>query len=134
MLNILEGYDLKSMQHNSADYLHTVTEAMKLAFADRDFYYGDIYSPPDEPIETLLSKEYARERAKLIDWRKNNPDIRPGDPYAFQGKENPYATLLANWSNVRLNMQTNRSERPRAELDAEFRSGTTSIPRYGPRR
>ena len=65
-LNIVENFDLKAMGHNSADYLHTVTEALKLAYADRDTYYGD-QAFVATPAEGLLSKAYARERAKLID-------------------------------------------------------------------
>jgi gamma-glutamyltranspeptidase/glutathione hydrolase len=127
-LNILEGIDWRYMEYNSARYIHAIYQAMNLAFADRDFYYGDIYSAPEEPIETLLSKEYAKERTKLLDWKKNNPDIRPGDPYGFKGKDNPYAALLEKWSNVHTNMQTNSTaHRSQAELDAEFRYGTTSI-------
>lgn len=64
-LNILEGYNLGRMQHNSAAYLHTITEAMKLAYADRDTYYGDPKFS-DIPAERLLSKEYADERTKQI--------------------------------------------------------------------
>ncbi len=60
-LNILENFDLKSMGYNSASYIHTVYQAMNLAFADRDFYYGDPYFPPDEPIKGLLSKDYAQD-------------------------------------------------------------------------
>src|SRR5688572_23997621 len=55
-LNILENYDLKAMGYNSAKYINTIYQAMSLAFADRDFYYGDIYSQPDEPVQGLLSK------------------------------------------------------------------------------
>ena len=62
-LNILENFDLKAMGYNSARYIHTVYQAMNLAFADRDFYYGDPYFPPEEPVRGLLSKDYARERA-----------------------------------------------------------------------
>ena len=51
---------------------------MNLAFADRDFYYGDIYAKPEKPIAALLSKEYGRERAKLINANKNDPNINPG--------------------------------------------------------
>jgi gamma-glutamyltranspeptidase/glutathione hydrolase len=79
MLNILEGYDLKAMKHNSADYIHTLVEAMKLAFADRDRFYGD----PDfvrVPAEGLLSKEYAAARRGLIDPARASLDQRPGDP------------------------------------------------------
>ena len=65
-LNILENFDLKSMGYNSTRYIHTIYQTMSLAFADRDFYYGDPYFAPDEPIQGLLSKDYAKERAKLI--------------------------------------------------------------------
>ncbi|QQS45754.1 MAG: gamma-glutamyltransferase family protein [Acidobacteriota bacterium] len=78
-LNILEGFDLKVMGHNSPDYVHTVTEAFKLAFADRDRYYGD---PRFEkiPAAELLSKDYAALRRGLIDPRVASLDQRPGDP------------------------------------------------------
>ena len=62
-LNILEGYDLKAMGHNSAEYLHIVVEAAKLAFADRDRYYGDPKFSKI-PEEILLSRDYAAERRK----------------------------------------------------------------------
>lgn len=76
-LAILEGYDLRSMQHNSPEYLHTIVEAVKLAFADRDRYYGDPkFSKIPEQI--LLSKEYAQERRKLIDPNHASFDHRPG--------------------------------------------------------
>jgi gamma-glutamyltranspeptidase/glutathione hydrolase len=78
-LNMLEGYDLRSMKHNSADYIHTLTEALKLAFADRDRYYGD----PDfvkVPQRELLSKDYAIARKSLIDSARASLDQRPGDP------------------------------------------------------
>ncbi len=93
-LNILEPYDLKSMGFNSADYIHTVTQAMQLAFADRDFYYGDPYMGPEEPMKGLLSKEYAKQRAKLIDAGRNLINTPPGDPYPFEQKTNPYLHLL----------------------------------------
>ena len=96
-LNILEPYDLKAMGYNSTRYIHTIYQAMSLAFADRDFYYGDIYAPPEEPVAGLLSKAYARERAKLIQPDKNDPEIKPGDPYPFMGATNPYTSLLADW-------------------------------------
>ena len=76
-LNILEGYDLKAMGHNSPEYLHTVVEAAKLAFADRDRYYGDPKSSKI-PEETLLSRDYASERRKLIDPRHASMESRPG--------------------------------------------------------
>jgi len=93
-LNILENFDLKPMGYNSAKYIHTVYQAMNLAFADRDFYYGDSYAPPAEPMEGLLSKKYAKQRASVIQYDKNDPTIGPGDPYPFEGKKNPYLNLL----------------------------------------
>ena len=77
-LNILDGYDLKAMGHNSPEYLHTVIEAVKLAFADRDRYYGDPKFSKI-PEETLLSKEYAAERRKQIDPQKASMEHRPGN-------------------------------------------------------
>jgi len=92
-LNMLEGVDLKSMGYNSAAYMNTVYQAMSLAFADRDFYYGDPYFEPYTPIKGLLSKAYAQERAKLIDPDRNIV-FHPGDPYPFEGGTNPYTSLL----------------------------------------
>lgn len=93
-LNILENFDLKSMGYNSAKYIHTVYQAMNLSFADRDFYYGDPYFAPKEPMKGLLSKDYAKQRASLIRDDKNNPNIGPGDPYPFEGGKNPYLKVL----------------------------------------
>jgi gamma-glutamyltranspeptidase/glutathione hydrolase len=78
-LNLIEGYDLKSMGHNSATYIHTLTEAIKLALADRDRYYGD----PDFvkiPMTELLSKNYAALRRPLIDQQRASLAQQPGDP------------------------------------------------------
>ena len=125
-LNLLEPLDLKAMGYNSARYIHALYQVMNLAFADRDFYYGDPDFPPEEPIRGLLSKDYARERLKLIDWARSNPDMRPGDPYPFQGQTNPFPALLEAWSNVRTNRGSGAG-RSSAELDAAFRAGTTSI-------
>ncbi len=77
-LNILEGYDLKAMGHNSPQYLHTVLEAVKLAFADRDRFYGDPKFSKI-PEATLLSKDYAAERRKLIDPNHASLESRPGN-------------------------------------------------------
>jgi gamma-glutamyltranspeptidase/glutathione hydrolase len=99
-LDILENFDLKSMGFNSARYIHTVAQAMHLAFADRDFWYGDPAFPPDEPVRGLLSKDYARARAKTISPDRNDPDARPGDPWPFQGGTNPFPDLLARWHTV----------------------------------
>lgn len=106
-LNILENYDLKAMGYNSPKYINTIYQAMSLAFADRDFYYGDIYAPPVEPVQGLLSKEYAKERAKLINATRNDAGIKPGNPYAFQGgASNPFADLLEKWKVVPSEQQT----------------------------
>jgi gamma-glutamyltranspeptidase/glutathione hydrolase len=93
-LNILENFDVKKMGYNSPQYIHTLYQTMNLAFADRDFYYGDPYFLPEEPIGGLMSKEYAKERAKLILPDKNDANAGPGDPYPFEGKANPYLDLL----------------------------------------
>lgn len=93
-LNILENFDLKKMGYNSTEYIHTVYQAMNLSFADRDFYYGDPAFPPQEPIAGLLSKDYARQRAAMIQPDKNNPLAAPGDPYPYEGKTNPFLPLL----------------------------------------
>lgn len=82
-LTILQGFDLERMGHNSVEYIHTVTEALKLALADRDTYYGD----PDfarVPGLGLLSEAYAAERRRLIDPSAANNTIRPGDPWRFE--------------------------------------------------
>jgi gamma-glutamyltranspeptidase / glutathione hydrolase len=96
-LNILENFDLKSMGYDSARYIQTLYQAMNLAFADRDFYYGDPSFPPESPIQGLLSKDYARDRAKLIQFDHNDPDVRPGDPYPYQGGKNPFMAILQKW-------------------------------------
>ena len=93
-LNILENFDLKAMGYNSPKYIHTLYQTMNLTFADRDFYYGDPYFPPVEPMKGLLSKEYAKQRAQQIKWDMNDPNVAPGDPYPFEGKTNPYLDLL----------------------------------------
>ena len=93
-LNILENFDLKSMGYNSSKYIHTIYQAMNMSFADRDFYYGDPYFPPEEPIKGLLNKEYARQRAAMINRDRNEPQIGPGDPYPFEGKVNPYIDMM----------------------------------------
>ncbi len=86
-LNILENFDLKSMGFNSAKYIHTVYQAMNLAFADRDFYYGDPYFAPQEPMQGLLNKEYAKQRAASITFDKNNANAGPGDPIHMREKQ-----------------------------------------------
>ena len=97
-LNILENADLKAMGYNSPRYIHAVYQAMSLAFADRDFYYGDPSYEPAPPTKGLLSKAYAKQRYAQIDWARNDSTIKPGDPYPFQGGTNPYRDLLARWT------------------------------------
>ena len=92
-LNILEGFDLHAMGHDSADYIHTVTEAMKLAYADRDSYYADT-AFVQVPGEGLLSKAYAKERSALINPRAASKSFIAGDPLKYDSKvkEWKYAT------------------------------------------
>jgi gamma-glutamyltranspeptidase / glutathione hydrolase len=93
-LNILENFDLKAMGYNSSRYINTVYQAMSLAFADRDFYYGDPYVNTAQPMKGLLSKEYAKARAALIQPDHNDAMTGPGDPYPFEGRTNPFGDLL----------------------------------------
>jgi gamma-glutamyltranspeptidase / glutathione hydrolase len=82
-LRILEGFDLRRMGHLSADQIHVTVEALKLAFADRDEYYGDpLYV--DVPLHSLFSDAYARKRRPLIDMVRASSEIRPGDPLHMQ--------------------------------------------------
>jgi gamma-glutamyltranspeptidase/glutathione hydrolase len=126
-LNMLENLDLKAMGYNSSRYIHTLYQVMNLAYADRDFYYGDPYFSPEEPIRGLLSKDYAKERLKLINWKKNDPNVKPGDPYPFEGKENPYLHLLEKWSNVGSSNPENMSAKDWNTFEESFIAGTTSI-------
>jgi gamma-glutamyltranspeptidase/glutathione hydrolase len=141
-LNILENADLKAMGYNSSRYIHTLNQAMNLAFADRDFYYGDPYFPPEEPTRGLLSKEYAKARYAQINWERNDPGVKPGDPYPYQGGTNPFRQVLAQWKVEAPDDSTRRSGQqdqvapstPQPEADgdelrfeAPFYRGTTSI-------
>ena len=98
-LNMMENFDVQAMGYNSVNYIHTLYQVMNLTFADRDFYYGDPYFPPEEPMKGLLSKDYARERVKQINKEKNDPEAKPGDPYPFQEGKNPYLKYIQEWSN-----------------------------------
>lgn len=82
-LRLLEGFDLRGMGRLSPDYIHVVTEALKLAFADRDAYYGDPEFV-DVPLRALLSDEYTRIRRPLIDMQAASQARRPGDPLKLQ--------------------------------------------------
>ena len=81
-LNLLERYDLKAMGHNSADYIHTSAEAVKLAMADRDTYLGDM-DFIKIPYDGLLSKKYAEERQALIAGERASLEFRPGEPFRY---------------------------------------------------
>jgi gamma-glutamyltranspeptidase / glutathione hydrolase len=93
-LRLLEGFDLRKMGFNSADYIHTVIEAEKLALADRDEYYGD----PNfvkVPMQQLLSDQYTKMRRELIDGKKASLELRPGDPYNMKPTKPP--TITGPW-------------------------------------
>jgi gamma-glutamyltranspeptidase/glutathione hydrolase len=121
-LNLLESFDLKAMGYNSASYIHIVYQAMNLAFADRDFYYGDPYFPPEEPRRGLLSKEYAKSRAATLNLERNDPAAGPGDPYPFQGGTNPYLHLLE-----KRRQAAARTAAQHEQFKKGFLSGTTSV-------
>jgi gamma-glutamyltranspeptidase/glutathione hydrolase len=130
-LNLLERTDLKGMGYNSARYIHTVTQAMHLAFTDRDFYYGDPDFPPEEPVKGLLSKEYARKRWESFDPKRNRAEVKPGDPYPFQDGTNPFRDLLDAWPPAP-ERKAKASVAPaplagRMTADEAFRAGTTSV-------
>ncbi len=82
-LRLLEGFNLKKMGYLSADYIHVLTEAMKLGFADRDMYYGDPRFVK-VPLKALVSERYAKLRRPLIDMAKASPEVRPGDPIGMK--------------------------------------------------
>jgi gamma-glutamyltranspeptidase / glutathione hydrolase len=121
-LNMLENFDLKAMGYNSARYIHTLYQVMSMAFSDRDFYYGDPYFGPEEPMKGILSKEYAKERIKQINWEMNDAKIGPGDPYPFEGKVNPYSELLKQKSQASLATPDSNEDFMRG-----FLAGTTSV-------
>jgi gamma-glutamyltranspeptidase/glutathione hydrolase len=137
-LNILENADLRGMGYNSARYIHTIYQAMNLAYADRDFYYGDPYFAPEEPVQGLMSKEYARQRWGMMNHERNDARTMPGNPYEFQNSgPNPFLDLLRTWSptgprpdSARRAAGTSSPESLAAELaafDENFTKGTTSI-------
>ena len=126
-LNILENFDLKSMGYNSTQYIHTLYQAMNLAFADRDFYYGDPAFAPEEPMKGLLSKEYARQRSRQIQPEQNDATAAPGDPYPFEGKQNPYVDLLKTWGNAQSRVYEPGNPLRDEHYLEHFTAGTTSV-------
>jgi gamma-glutamyltranspeptidase/glutathione hydrolase len=119
-LNMLETFDLKAMGYNSSRYIHTMYQVLNMTFADRDFYYGDPYFPPEEPMKGLLSKEYARERVKQMNLERNDPNTKPGDPYPFEGKTNPFIDQLKAFG-------TASTEPITQEYKEKLFLGTTSV-------
>ncbi|MEY3052604.1 MAG: hypothetical protein RLY31_2389 [Bacteroidota bacterium] len=126
-LNMLEQVDLRCFPYNSAPYLHLLYQVLNSCFADRDFYYGDPYFPPAEPIRGLLSKDYAKHRLEQIDWNRNDPASRPGDPYPFQGESHPFPDLLQTWGDT-VTLADPPDFREPGEFPADdFYAGTTTI-------
>ena len=131
-LNMAENINLKSMGFNSANYIHNLYQIMNLSFADRDFYYGDPYFKPDEPIEGLLSKDYAIERIKLIS-DKNNEKIKPGNPYMFQDGNNPFLNYLESWETdnnlekIKSTFDLNHNMSENYDFEESFMAGTTTV-------
>ena len=107
-LNILENFDLQTMKFNSADYIHTIIEAMKLAYADRDTYYADT-EYVKVPIKGLLSKDYSRERASTIRMDRANPGFIAGDPMK-------YDPVVKEWPFWRANVTPSGGEAPPAPV------------------
>lgn len=125
-LNMLENLDLKGMGYNSSRYVHALYQVMNLAFADRDFYYGDPAFAPEEPMKGLLSKEYAKERLKQVNWERNDVKALPGDPYPFEGKKNPFTEQIRNWGNFQASLNRNANGLDEKFME-EFTAGTTSV-------
>jgi len=124
-LNILENFNLKDMGYNSTRYIHTVYQAMNLAFADRDFYYGDPYVTSGQPMKGLLSKEYAKQRAGQINLDRNDAMAAPGDPYPFEGRTNPFADLLKEHAKLQ---QVSPRERGGAPATGGSMNSSTGVP------
>ena len=120
-LNILEQFDLKSMKRNSGPYLHTLVEAMKLAYADRDSYYAD-QAFVQSPAEGLLSKEYAKQRAGQIDAEHASKGYLAGDPLRFDSKIKTWNYWIANLPNA-----TAEQDAPEEDVTAGVIKDTTHI-------
>jgi gamma-glutamyltranspeptidase/glutathione hydrolase len=104
-LRLLEGFDLRAIGHNSADYIHYLIEAAKLAFADREAYYGD----PDfiaVPLEGLLSERYAEARRILINPASAATDVRPGDPVAMRALRSGDSDAPRSWGSGTIHVTT----------------------------
>ena len=93
ILNVLEGFDLKSLGHNSAGYLHLLIEAKKLAYADRARFYADP-TMAKVPIKQLISKAYGEKQRARVDMNRAASALKPGDPYAVGGGDTIYLTVV----------------------------------------
>ena len=131
-LNMMENFDVKSMGFNSSNYIHTLYQVMNLAFADRDFYYGDPYFEPKEPVAGLLSKEYAKDRLKIIS-ENNNKEIKPGNPYKYQNGKNPFLNYLESWKTdnnidmIKSSFDMNHNMSFNNDFYESFHAGTTTV-------
>lgn len=127
-LNMVENMDMNCMDFNTAKYMHGICQVMNMTFADRDFYYGDPYFPPAEPMKGLLSKEYAKKRYQEINWEKTDKKATPGDPYPFEGKVNPFMNLLEKWGKEDMSYAPLKfDEDYEFPKDEDFYLGTTTI-------
>lgn len=106
MLNILENFDFSKISYGSAEHIHLFTEAKRLAFEDRAKYYADMQFAK-VPVDELISKKYAAERAKLIDMQKANPNITAGDDKALKSGETVYLTVADDEGNMVSLIQSN---------------------------
>lgn len=115
-LNILENFDLQAMGHNSADYIHVVVEALKLAYADRDSYYAD---PDfvDVPSEGLLSKAYARTRAAQVDMDHASQTYVAGNPLPYDSRVDTWPYWMAGVGHAEASLATNLREFPESLKD-----------------
>lgn len=127
-LNMMEQLDIECMGYNTTKYIHALYQVMNMTFADRDFYYGDPYFPPEEPMQGLLSKEYAKERVEQINWEMNAENVKPGDPYPYQEGTNPFKHLLEKWYEDDKSATSFLNVDPDREFpDNDMYHGTTSI-------
>ncbi|HVX27312.1 MAG TPA: gamma-glutamyltransferase [Parafilimonas sp.] len=106
MLNILENFDFSKISYGSAEHIHLFTEAKRLAYEDRAKYYADMQFAK-VPVDELISKKYAAERAKLIDMQKANPNITAGDDEALKSGETIYLTVADDEGNMVSLIQSN---------------------------
>ena len=109
MLNIMESFSLAHFGHNSTDALHAMIEAKKLAYADMYRYVADPKFS-QVPIQRMLSKEYAAQRAKLVDMAKANCDVLPGKPDLSTSGDTTYLTVTDSDGNMVSLIQSNYAE------------------------